>query len=293
MQNQRRLIAILVPGFTFLVGILAQIIFDRLGNQFAQNDALIIEITLLAVVMVNVALIIVLSMVFGQAVDERRELFDRFDRMTRRFGLSAEFVEDGPGENGGKTYEATRYLIEKAQRSLFFVDFWVQSHDYHLKDSNTKRRRQEYYDAIITQIEKHASNPGETPFHRRIVQMSDADHKPGADNISADPVYAECLRRSLTIQQSNPKASVLKVAPPYFHTHFAIIDERYVVWPVLTSSPKGVNLKRHGAIIFDDPTGRFVQRLIAVYNMIDAVAKPFEVYHFGPPQDDSTTTPDD
>lgn len=67
----------------------------------------------------------------------------------------------------------------------------------------------------------------------------------------------------------------------FTHASFVIIDQCYVVWPILTYIPGGEGLKRHGAMIFTDPRGQFVQHLMTIFDTIDTNAQRLEIYHLG------------
>lgn len=273
MTNRSKLTSIAVGISTFLAGVLAQLIFDKLNNEL---------VIFISSALIMVSLIFVVSIFVFETRDANRQIFDKLDAVTKKFGLTVDYVEDGLGEHEGMTYERTKQIIENAQSSLYFVDFWVQSGDYLQGKPLARNRRKEYYDAIIERIKKFQNYHGDVPFHRRIIQLPSLKAGSSQFNLSADPIVSEHIRDCLNIQSDSQKLSVLKVAPPHIHTHFAIIDQRFVIWPILTSNPRGGGLKRHGIIIFDDPQGQFVQRMMSIYNMIDAVAQPFEVHHLEP-----------
>jgi hypothetical protein len=85
--------------------------------------------------------------------------------------------------------------------------------------------------------------------------------------LTHDKVYAEHIKNCVELEAVvNRGITTVYRASPFTHIHFAIIDDRYLVQPILTTDPGG--LKRHGAIVFTDPTES--RKLIEVYEeMID------------------------
>jgi hypothetical protein len=93
---------------------------------------------------------------------------------------------------------------------------------------------------------------------------------PRGTNLSVmtrDKVYAEHIRECVELEAEVDRGiTAVYRASPFTHIHFAIIDDKYLVQPILTTDPGG--LTRHGAIIFTDPTDS--RKLIEVYEeMID------------------------
>ncbi|KUL29916.1 hypothetical protein ASB62_04890 [Chlorobium limicola] len=259
---------ILVPVCTFLVGLYVQIAsVDKIVSLVRNEWRLFLHLFIILLIM-QALVIIVLSIFLSEVHAGRKDMTDLLDSAVRQSGLKAEFVEEDDGDNAGKTYEITRNLIEKAQHSLLFVDFWVKSNNYHAKKPTVQKRRQDYYDSIISQLKKHQDHDGDQPFHVRMIQ------KP--DQLEADLVYSGHLKECCEIQENCKTVSVVKIAPPCIHAHFAIIDERYVIWPILSSGPDGSGLRRHGALIFDDPNKYLVNRLKAIYTMLDKVAQAYQ-----------------
>jgi len=58
--------------------------------------------------------------------------------------------------------------------------------------------------------------------------------------------------------------------------HFTIIDNRFVIIPIFTTT-ENQHPARHGILIFDDKQGDLVRSLNDMYEQIDAYARPIEV----------------
>jgi hypothetical protein len=198
-----------------------------------------------------------------------------------RFELRVVFVSDGPGAaERGLTYARTRSLVEMARESLVFLDYWVEprrSADGPVNALGDKRRRA-YYEAIISKIAARKEDGTSTGvFHRRIVQL------PGwetgnvwLDAIRNDGVYVGHLKSCRDLQEQH-RSTQIKGAAPYIHTHFAIIDGRHVVLPILRADPEKGGLTRHGAIFIEDRNQKFVRKLMELFDKIDGEATPIHL----------------
>jgi hypothetical protein len=136
---------------------------------------------------------------------------------------------------------------------LLFVDWWVESSEY-----GESSARQDYYQAITDRIRNyHKENPASRRgfFHERIIQMPK-----GAtlDVLTNDKVYSEHIKDCVELEAEVGRSiTAVHRASPFTHVHFAIIDDRYLVQPILTTGENG--LQRHGAVIFADPTGELIK----------------------------------
>ena len=197
------------------------------------------------------------------------------DHLTAEFGLSVEFVADEPGPNDGLSYERIRQLIAKAQRSIVFVDFWAEGSIHRIGQDNVRIRRAAYYDEIIKQIESRQRNHGDgPPFHRRIVQVSRLLSPASRLSLPGDDYFLSYISQCLDLQDQAPRTTVIKICRAQVYLHFAIIDDRYVVMPILTAGQGQTTVKRHGALIFEDHVGYLVRELQNIYSMLDAAAQP-------------------
>lgn len=284
MSRRSLTIDILVPVITFLAGVVVPIIFDKLTNG-AFNEQQLTLLIILSFVLVLVALIIANATFFREThsgqetiISEQKQIISSIELLAQRFGLVIEFIKE-PLENSGITYERTRQLIENAQESLVFLDAWVQTTDYFFGTPLAQQKRQAYYNAILKQIEKH-EHDGDT-FHRRIIQVSKPFNELDTFVMMGGTVFIDYIKRCLKLHKNSPATCVVKIAPLFLQAHFVIIDQQYVVWPLLTYTPRGRGLQRHGAMIFHDPLKQFVPLLMEIYNRIDSEARPFQLHHLG------------
>lgn len=314
MLNRRLARNTLVTLSIFLAGVVVPVLFDRLTKGITTDQQITLLLLILFFMAQIISMIIIYSIfkdiheektnvmtgtkaildrieserndVLSQIREEQSDINSRIETehgditarlqaITLQFGLAVKFVE----EDNGTTYELTREMIEQAETSLIFLDAWAQTNDYFSGEQLAKERRQAYYDAIIKQTQKHIKKGNQ--FHKRIIQVptstADLDHF----TLVAGPIFQDYLKQCLQIRAASSRACVLRIALPVIHAQFIIIDQRYVVWPMLTSDPQTGRMKRHGAIFFDDPLGQFVPRIMSIYNMIDSHARPLEVHHLG------------
>jgi hypothetical protein len=271
----RRGIRVIVPVAIFIAGVLAQLLADRLTNKEVNTPTRIISVALGCVVVVLVVLAIVVSVDFSDRTHQLNLLTAKIEELSHRFGISVEFVSDHPGPDDGMTYERTRQLVSNAKRSLVFVDFWTETGTYRSDQEPTHDRRRTYYEEILNQIQTRTRHymDGDTPFHRRIIQ-ADLGESSARITLRGDDSFFEYLRQCLSYQAVSPRATVLKVCRPHIHLHFAIIDDRFVILPILTTDSSGQGVRRHGALIFEDRVGDLVSRLMYIFQMLDAAARP-------------------
>lgn len=194
------------------------------------------------------------------------------EQLSNFLGLTVRFVDETKGES----YQESIELIKRAQKSLTFVDFWVQTDEY-LED-HPPAERQIYYDAILEQIEKHRVDRVGM-FHKRIIQLPELAKSPPKEDIVAGSVFREFALRCLAIQDESPHATSFKVAPPSIQASFVIIDDEYMIWLILSYHPTRGNLARRGIIIFRDPRGDFIRRMLDIYFEIDNQAQPLRPEH--------------
>jgi hypothetical protein len=278
-KGKRVAIAVGVPFLTFISGIVVQLIFSDFSSKILTTADRVIICVLAAMLIVLVGLVLLLASENRERYQVRSEINARLEEISKKFGISVEFTPDNDGLTQGLTYLRTKELIERARKSLVFVDFWVATGDY-LKDKpQAKDNRDLYYETILARIRAQPLRTDGEIFHRRIVQMPELAVDGSRFTLTADKRFASYLTSCLELQAEGQGRSLVKVAKPYVHAHFTIIDQRYVVLPILTSDPRKGGLRRHGALIFDDIQGNYVNQLMAIYSMIDAVASPLEEEH--------------
>jgi hypothetical protein len=294
MSRRSLLIKIIVPIITLLVGAVFPILFDRITKEFTEQ-----QVTLLIILIFSLAatvLVITYSVLFDQTRDDQHKInsgqidilnevksgrisiLDELKRLADQFGLVVDFIEESPDDEG-ITYERTTKLIEEAEDSLIFLDAWVQTTHYHLESPRAAARRQAYYDAIINQIEKHKQTRNH--FHKRIIQMTGGWTDTNHFVLIAGSVFSNYIRKAYKLQKDFPGSSTIRIANLFIHASFVIIDRFYVVWPILTYTPGGEGLKRHGAIIFNDPRQVLVQHLMGIFEMIDSNSQKCTAHHLG------------
>ena len=253
--------ALIAPLATFLLGIAVQIAFgDVLGDW---NP----ELTVLILVLLTLLVLVLMSRDTRTVADKRlAALSADLADLTRTTGLRVEYVVD---QRGDESYVQATRLVEQAQESLTFVDVWIPSENYQVELGERQGRRQDFYDAITRQIERHSRDP--SLFHRRLVQIpEELVGRPIPFDV--DPPYRNYLLEAAAAQESSPSSCRVRVAGARVMTHFIMVDQRWIVMPIL-SRERGRQI-RHGALFFDDREGTLAQTLRGLYSEIDARSRP-------------------
>jgi hypothetical protein len=270
-----------VPFATFVAGAVLQLVFQRYtDDNLTDTDQVVF-----ALVAAETAVLVLIG-TFILADNRNRSAADnalvaKFNDLANRFAMNVDFCADTEGVESGLTYVRTTGLIEQCTKSLVFVDYWIATGNYLSGHSAARDHRDKYYEAILEKIDEWNRRPAQTvPFHRRIVQMPELAIDGTKFTLTRDPRFHSYLKACLEMQQRDAPASTVKVAPPLVHAHFAIIDGRHVVFPILTSSPDGSGgLRRHGALVFDDVEGKYVECLMAIFHKVDSLASPLGEAH--------------
>jgi hypothetical protein len=254
LHNKRvdRAVKILVGILLFVAGI----VFERWFSQ--EIDKLFggphggLKLILFLLTFSAIVLVIAASVLIGGQSEILRSATEQHEKtreeITSRFGLTAEYIADKD-----HAYRRTQELVEKARKSLIFVDRWVYAPGY-----DDTPARIEYYDAIRERIDTHlkeiANNRARRGdfVHERLVQMPEGTN-PGdvSDVLSKDKVYWQHISACIEQAESGKAETYVYIAEPFTHIHFAIIDDLYFVQPILATRKN--SLTRYGAIIFTDP----------------------------------------
>lgn len=261
-MSQRRINSILIPSITFIIGIFVQSLFDQWLNTR--------NLAALGSIVIMVSLVVILIII--KQADRR---FDHIDtkllEIANRAGLKAEFIED---QSTGKSYLRSAQLIEEAKTSIIAIDTWQPFPEYlNSSSQGVKKARSQQYEALEKQIKLHLSD--NTHFHRRIIQLSDEyENKPLS--FSADPMFYNYLIVAAEAQSSNPRSCLLRRANTIINTHFILIDERYIILPVVSYYQNKAQV-RYGALIFDDMQGDLVHYLKSIFSIVDGRSRPLEL----------------
>lgn len=257
----------LVPAATFVAGIIVSFAFNRALDQRIDSGPKLVTIVLGAVILYVAALTLVLY-------SSHQEVKATLESMNHQYGLHAEFFETESTEGEFLVYRKITGLVQDSINSLVFVEEWPPSGDTLSVDSPSYKVRKEYYSSIGQRIKYKAKN-GEVFVFKRIVQIPKEDFRASveASILRVEPIVSEHLTECLAIQKQSQKVT-LKIAPSYIAANFIIIDDRVVVWSLYSFHSEDDSPNRYGVIIFTDHTGQFVQRLTAIYEMLDSYAVP-------------------
>jgi hypothetical protein len=265
---RKKIHALLIPTITFVIGILVQSLFDNI-------------ITSSNLPMLSTAVIMIGIFVIFLHLTQIDTRFDNVDRqlidITNRTGIYAEYIEDGPE---GKSYIRATEMVEKARTSLIFVGDWEPFPEYQANNTSVMKgnsqvlaARKHFYQTLIKQIEAHRFDG--TPFHRRIVQIP-KEYIDKRLPLETDPVFFDYVAYAAKIQASRPHSCMIRKSSIFINITFTIIDNRYVIIPVITRI-KDLFQVRHGALIIEDINGQLVSRLKSFYWTLESRSSSLEM----------------
>jgi hypothetical protein len=253
--------SIVVPSVTFLFGIIIQLLFQQ---WLSIKDSVPLGI---AIIIFGLLIILLVSSSILRAIEMRFDTVeDKLIDIATRTGLRVEYIEDGIEEN---SYRRVAELIEQANANLTFVDVWASYGGYQTDKPVVRSTREDYYQVVIRQVDRHKED--QRHFHRRIIQFP-GEYENKILPLENDPLFLNYLRHVAKMQEDHPRSCSIKRATTYINTHFIMIDEKYIVLPILTYGNQ--RQERHGALIFDDIHGDLVKCLDSIYQIIDARAIP-------------------
>lgn len=261
------------PIATFVLGIFAS---QYLQDWLASGNSLALGMLVLTIVLgVAVLTIGIASALINRKFSSLRDGVESQLNATQQLiqgiskgsGLSVEYVDDG---DDGASYKRIAQLIAQAEESITFVDYWEPFEGYQVNtpsEDDASDARSLYYSTILSSSESRLG--GKKLFHRRIVQVP-SELLSGVIPFGVDPRFLSYLRRIAEMQDQDPLACALRLAPCIFRLHYILIDRRYVVLPILNTDVEQGRQSRKGALIFDDRTGDLFRCLRDIYRTIDA-----------------------
>lgn len=268
----------------FIIGLFCDKVYDATIKPEVHPDAAI-GWTLIATLFLIGLLLMSQLIMHG----EMKNTHVKIDDIFHQFGLSAMFVPDYEYNQEGHSYERTKQFIQSAQKSLIFLDIWAQKGgDYVPKISEAHDSRKDYYDAILEKLHEIEGQRTKHPFLRKIIQFPHLGtggtlSEDAQACLELDELYRENLAECFKLNGHLNSVCELRIIRPKIHAQFLIIDEKYIVWPILSShnekeqldqTDNKWQLKRHGSIIFTDTKGDFVAKLMEIYSLVANDAHP-------------------
>jgi len=210
-------------------------------------------------------------------LDKRFDCVDgRLIDITSRTGIHTKYVEDG---NEGKSYIMATNMVEEASKSLTFVGYWEPFPEYQANNTSVMKgeslildARKKFYQTVMDKIDEHKFD--KSPFHRRIVQVP-KEYVDKRLPLEVDPAFFKYMNHAVRVQANTPKSCVVKKSSAFFNINFTIIDNRYVVIPILTHV-KNLLQARHGALIIEDIDGQLIAILNSIYWILESRATPID-----------------
>ena len=269
-----RFLRFTIPALTFVLGVVAQ---QKLQEYFQGPESGVLT-TLVLVSVVGVLSVCIGVMSYSSSEDLHfvvsglNEQSDRTQELLTTLrdslGLSVTFLEDGAS---GASYRRAAELIRDAQESVTFVDYWEPYQDYQSEATGVPDQvadaRDEYYSAIELAVKARANS--DLLFHRRVVQVP-PDRINQAIPFEVDPPFQDYLRTVARMQQQSPRSCRLRIAPAQIRFHFIMIDQRYIILPILRTNLTTQRQGRLGALVFDDRTGALAHGLRNMYQDLES-----------------------
>ena len=262
---RNKLLAILVPIITFISGLFAQVLFDQ---WISTNNVLLLSSAVAIIGLVCV-------LIYIGWLETRFDTFEtKLSNISNRIGLHVEYIKDG---ETGKSYLKSAELVEKSIKSVISIGDWEPFPNYLVSNINVNKNsgsskiltaRRRFYEALTKQVSLHQGN---APYYQRVVQVPE-EYKHKRLPFEVDQILFEHL---LKVSALNNHTSSLRKTSMILNLHFTIIDDRYIIIPILTGIKK-VHQTRHGALFFDDPQGNLIQCLKSIYWLIEKDALPIE-----------------
>src|SRR5262249_16456106 len=148
-----------------------------------------------------------------------------------------DYIEDGIE---GKSYLKTTELIENAKFSVIAVGYWEPFPHYSIDNttdinsgiSEAINARRKYYIAMKKQIDLHQKD--EEPFHRRIIQVPE-EYMTKRIPFEVDPIFKDYLLFVAKTKDDGYRSCVLRKSKVFIKADFILIDDQYIVLPVLTT----------------------------------------------------------
>jgi hypothetical protein len=288
----RRTAVIAPPIATFIIGLLISVTSDVFGKSYivGSRDRFLL-VAIVSILALLGGLFILYGLYHTQLREQASEIDSRLSAIEGRLNLSAEFIDDKTEDGGGMSYERTAQLIRDAKRSVRCVDFWVQppakfgegvggnlGGDADGDSTNPESlRRKKYYEAIEEKMRLFSRfGSSRDVFYKRIIQL-----EAGAD-LGVDYRYHTHLLGCLDADKGGPNAAAVRVAKAQIQMNFTIIDDRYVVWPIMTTNLITKNVERIGAIMFNDPGQQLVNCLRSLFARLDNSADALSRRHLTP-----------
>lgn len=236
-EQTARALKFAVPVGTFVLGVVAQYLLE---GYLADGKADHLPLAFLTFT-VGLLVIAVGVQSHSSAVDLRlvsSTVNERADGLSLLLGsvrdatgLTAEYVDDG---STGASYVRAAELISQAKDTITIVDYWEPFDDYQSDDGATSdatsSARSDFYTAIEEAVQQHRK--GNHLFHRRVVQIPPSRLNQPIP-FAVDPPFEEYLGRIAEIQEEAPRCCRLRVSPAQIRFHFIMIDERFIVLPIL------------------------------------------------------------
>jgi hypothetical protein len=266
-----------VPLGTFLLGLVATLLFEKFQADFIKTETRIILVFILIQGFLIVIGLFVAALYLRTSELQGKTTVEELDKIRRQIGLSAQFIFDFPRADGtGILYKKATELVFKAETEILILHHNMSNVDWRnpeeeYRSDEWKKARGQYYQALLSKCNQHRQD---TFFYRRILQIPESKKvKDGVIKRSmiGAGMALHCTELLQFIKQ-NPETALLKYSPVFLPQTLVLIDERFILWEVDAIDPDAKAGYMDALTIFDDTDGNFVKYLKNFYLKIDAQA---------------------
>jgi len=269
----RRLSPVVAPGIIGAIGgiFAGAYVEEWLAPADAKPDQL-----LLAALGAIFVMWLITSLMVSNVIRQVPALHNRFEELSRELGLKARFVHDPPTGSNGDAYRAARALINRAERSLIFLQHSrprtpqerqaraaVESQSY-------AEEREKYHAAVVEKVRQNANVRN---FYRRIIQFEEGTAAK-VNNARVSSHWMTHFSEVAAVFSADTKTvtGYIKKVRLHYPQTFAIVDERYIIWTLHGIDPAADVQIVEGVLLFDDPDKRLVSYLLDIFNKVEKSA---------------------
>ena len=264
-------VQILLSIGTLIFGLLIQPLLQNVTSPLFNKT----EHLLLAGIILTSFLMIVAANTFLILLAKNHKDFDSIQdelkSISKRMGLTVEFLSDKGVKSKQDAYSVVRNLAEYAKYELLILDHRpsLTSDRFYDQTPPESKSRQFYYDILSSKALSKTEN-GDYFRYKRIVQLDEGPTYIWDTNVNKDQLFTEHCKKIVDFRKSSTKAvSSISTSRVFFPKSSIIIaDARKVLIEIAIVGPDG-KTKVAGDLVFDDPEGKLGRPLKQLFDHID------------------------
>lgn len=275
-SQKAKLTGIILPIVTAILGFFADAVLGSIELPLTQprnipyityfvNSFLFFVISIYSVVL------------WSDASKRSEETFQRIDALSECIGLNISYIPVARDESGGYTHMTK--IVEQAESEVLILNYeLVRKHRDAVKyGMRLNEERQQYYDVLRQKLDM--AKPGSFRY-RRIFQV-----EPGTDIISMiadDQILMDHCLALAKEGERRPEFGSIKKSPAFYNGTFAIVDDRYVYWPIQIHDPDEPDYYTRAWLLVDDPTSYIPGEFKRFFDRVDAHATLVRISELDP-----------